>query len=500
MHGYAEQGLQLHVAVVFEKAGRQKFESQTSILLCFINATLLILFPYMIDNYSTSLSINDPEIKEVLNLKSGVILSTQEAIGYDYGKLEHLRMALAESIENDQPLYVCPICGVGIYLACRRNHDEKRFYFKHRFEDNNCPAITRGNLSKEEIEARKYNGVKESAAHIKIKEIVAGSLANDTNFSDIKIEEVWKGQDRVSWRKPDVRALWKNEVPVAFEIQLSTTFLHVIAQRRLFYREQGGLLCWVFHTFDTQLARMTQDDVFFNNNRNLFLASEETLRVSRQQQSMTLDCHWSDLVVDSGKVIEKWNGRFVEFSELTQDLEGQWVFLFDYDKQKEQLKKQVTDEALRQRFEHWWTSFKGLPPNNEIWQSFRQEFIHRNVFLPDAPIPEYPVEVVDLLNALYTAKAGKVIGWKHQNFISAAHTVTQHKKTMRYFAAALNVYDRKQQLKAEDKEGKWANKVEEYIKRLETNDPDYERNSQFDSLTAFLFPEVWAKINSKKNK
>lgn len=69
---------------------------------------------------------------------------------------------------------------------------------------------------------------------------------------------------------------------------------------------------------------------------------------------------------------------------------------------------------------------------------------------------------------------------------------------MRYFAAALNVYGRKGQLIAEDKEGKWKKKLEDYKSRIRTNDTDYERNEMFDSITAFLFPEVWDKINSKQ--
>lgn len=47
------------------------------------------------------------------------------------------------------------------YLSCRRK-DEKRFFFKHRTENGNCPAITRGALSKDEMLARKYNAAKET--------------------------------------------------------------------------------------------------------------------------------------------------------------------------------------------------------------------------------------------------------------------------------------------------------------------------------------------------
>jgi len=109
--------------------------------------------------------------------------------------------------------------------------------------------------------ARKYNAAKESRAHIRLKEIIADSLRYDSGFSEVETEKVWRGMDRTKWRKPDVQALWKGKIRIAFEIQLSTTFLHVIAERRNFYRQEGGLLCWIFKSFDQAEARMTQDDI-----------------------------------------------------------------------------------------------------------------------------------------------------------------------------------------------------------------------------------------------
>lgn len=122
----------------------------------------------------TSLCVDHPEIKEVINLVTGDIFPVQEVIGFDYPKLEALRMELAEANASDKTLYACPICMVGVYLSCVRK-EEKRFYFKHKTENGNCPAITRGELTKEEIQARKYNAAKESQAHIRLKEIIEQS-------------------------------------------------------------------------------------------------------------------------------------------------------------------------------------------------------------------------------------------------------------------------------------------------------------------------------------
>lgn len=57
--------------------------------------------------------------------------------------------------------------------------EERRFFFRHTLEDGRCLARTRGELSQEEIDARRYNGVKESARHLQMKEWVAQCLAAD---------------------------------------------------------------------------------------------------------------------------------------------------------------------------------------------------------------------------------------------------------------------------------------------------------------------------------
>lgn len=418
-------------------------------------------------------------------MDSGELLPVRDAIGSDFDKLMRLRMELAEANQTEEEKYVCPVCGVGVYLVCRRNGDEKRFFFRHRSESGNCPAITRGEITKEEIEARKYNGAKESRAHIRMKEILFESIRRDPDFSDPQVEKVWKGMERGTWRKPDVSAVWRNSVRVAFEVQLSTTFLHVIAQRRLFYREQGGLVCWVFKTFDAEAARLTQDDIFHNNNRNLFLASEETLRASGERSALILDCRWAEPRLGADGVSWGWNGRQAPFAELTLDTGGQRVFLVDRESLDISELQAVASEELKRRFSAWWAA-QSL--DEESWASFRTEFRLRGVSLP-----RWPREASGLLNALYTAKAGRVVGWDHPKFISAAHTVAgSHKRVLRAFRAALRAYGRADQIAAEDSEGRWARKVSGYKAKLAARDPEYERNRNFDSLIAFLFPDVWS--------
>lgn len=435
-------------------------------------------------NIPFSLCVENPEIKEVMDFETGEILPVQVVIGTDYDSLEKLRMVLSEANAADQRIYVCPTCMVGVYLS--RVAQNRHFFFKHRTEDGNCPAITRGELTKEEIQARQYNGAKESPAHIRLKEIIRESLEHDPNFSEIAVEKVWRGMDLIQWRKPDVQALWKGQTRIAFEIQLSTTFLHVIAERRLFYRDQGALLCWIFKRFDEQNARMTQDDIFHNNNRNLFLASEETLTASIENQALMLDCHWTSPGAQEGLIQETWQQQLAPFSQFQLDVAGQRVFLYDCEGLQAQNTQAALDAAFKQRFFAWWRD-SNRSAEDPAWKTFKAEFRKRQI-----PFPQYPNEVSGLLHALYTAREGAVIGWSHPKFISAAHTVAgSHKPVVRAFRTALGVYDRGELLKSQDPDQKWAKKVEKYKEKIKANDPQYQREERFDGLIAFLFPEVW---------
>lgn len=439
------------------------------------------------DNYC----VEDPEIEEVQDMDSGLLLPVQDVIGSDWDRLVRLRMELAEKGGEHEDKFTCPVCGVGVYLVCRRRGAEKRFYFRHRIEEGNCPAVTREPLSKNEIEARKYNGAKESRAHIRMKEILAESIACDPDFSDLQVEKVWKGMDRTNWRKPDVSAVWRNEIRVAFEVQLSTTFLHVIAERRVFYRNQGGLLCWVFKTFEAEAARMTQEDIFHNNNRNLFLASEETLSASRARAALLLECRWAEPFLVDGGIAWRWAGRVAAFSELTKDVEGQRVFLVDRDQFDIDQLRDAERNDLKRRFGVWWAARAW---DDDSWASFREEFRHHGALLP-----KWPREAVGVLNALYTAKEGRPVGWDHPKFISAAHTVAgSHKKVLRAFRAALKAYGRADQIKAEDTEGRWKRKVADYKGKLAARDPAYDRDKSFDSIIGFLFPETWSILSREE--
>jgi len=154
-----------------------------------------------------------------------------------------------------------------------------------------------------------------------MKAIIAESIAVDPRFSFPMTEATWKG-DLGEWRRPDVQTEFGG-LRLAFEIQLSTTFIRVIAERREFYRREGGLLIWLFKRFDESNSRLTQEDVFYNNNRNVFLASEETLAASKEAGKLCLECRWTEPLDDGGSTVLQWRRKIVTVDELTIDTERQ---------------------------------------------------------------------------------------------------------------------------------------------------------------------------------
>lgn len=112
--------------------------------------------------------VDKPEVEEVLDFRTGECLRRDRAIGADYEGDIKLLGALEEGIQQDRPLYACSMCMVPVYLILKRAG--RKFHFPHALEDCRCSAKTRGLLSQDEINARRYNGVKESQTHINMKD------------------------------------------------------------------------------------------------------------------------------------------------------------------------------------------------------------------------------------------------------------------------------------------------------------------------------------------
>lgn len=432
-----------------------------------------------------SFAVESPEIEEVLDCTTGENLAAATVIGEDYYKALQLRMRIRTDLEDGHALYRCSLCRTPVYLVSLC--EVRRFFFRHTLEDGRCTAHTRGALSQDEIDARKYNGAKESAAHRDMKMWVAQCLEADPRFSDVHVEGTWVGALTGERRKPDVRATLDGKV-VVFEIQLSTTHLNVIAARRSFYLREGALLVWVFKNFDTDSRRLTQDDVFFNNNQNAFVVSKETLDISTGSGGFALECIWAEpLSLSENSPLQR---KLVSFHELTLDFENQRAFYFDYDGARRALEtaELAKTAALRTMFEEFWLAYTETHLDDAgVWRTLRTRIRALGV---DAPT--YPSQLPrSLLNALYSAKHGKPVGFRFLTLVQVAHHVAGYgRKHLFRFRQALAAFDRGAQLLKEDMTGKWTRRAKAYKAAIKQGSKDYEPDLAHDALVALLFPEL----------
>ncbi len=437
-----------------------------------------------------SLLVDQPEIDEILDLETGEVAPARSYVGADFEEVLRFRMGLMEAMSSKAARYACPLCVVPVHLVCMKQ--ERKFYFRHETEDGRCPAKTKGSMSGERILAMKYDGARESVAHVRMKEIIASSLRCDPEFSDVRVEPVWKGAEANSRRKPDVTAIWRGKLRVAFEVQLSTTFLRVVAERRMFYLKEGGLLVWVFKNFSMGDSKLMQDDIYYNNNRNAFVASDETLAASREQGRMVLDCVWSTPSLVQGELLWEQQRGLAPFSSLTIEQSKHWVYLFDAEGAKSELLTDPGDAILRKDFEHYWMAVRPGNPGYDmaLWSSLVERFEERGLSLPPYPGGNYALTT--FLDTLYSAREGRAVGWRHSSLLKVAHHVfDKYKSQLWGFKVMLAAHDRGEQIKAEDGTRNWRDKkVPAYRKGWAEGDPAFAPDRQFDDLFAFLFPEI----------
>ncbi len=398
--------------------------------------------------------------------------------------------------QPELPWLVCSVCGAAVQLVSRT---DRSFYFRHmpEEEDRGCPINTKGQHTPDEIKAMQYNGAKESLAHQRLKQIVSDSVRADIRFGEPSVERVWRGMERKAWRKPDVQAVWDDK-RFAFEIQLSTTFLSVIVDRRDFYRAENGHLIWIFQRFDPQRTRRAEEDIFFNNNSNVFIVDQHTLRRSREAQRLALECWFAVPRMIDDHIEDEWQRSEVFIDDLTFDLPRQRVYFFDYEAARNELERKAITEKhshLRSEFENFWREHGGSYSKDglKIWGRLRDSFQAVGVALPEYYETNPFSGVVSMM---LSAKHGEPIGYRYQRLIEVTNIAfNSYKHYLYLFGWALKVYGHEASLAVQDSKGTWARRRRIIREAMQAQSPDYERRTDYDSIILFLLPELQAHVS-----
>lgn len=444
----------------------------------------------------TSLLVQSPQILQLLDDQTGHQYDAMDLIGTDRHQVMLLHKRLHMSRKTGQGQILCELCGTPVYLVSAP--DRQHFFFRHFQEDGSCPSITRLGLTQDQINAIRYQGQRESLRHIRLKTLLAESIEADPSFSSPVVEGTWKGRERKDYRRPDVRAMF-NALNIAFEVQLSTTFGSVMAEREIFYKNEGALLLWVFGEFDFERARLMMEVIFANNNRNAFVVNEASRDASLAEQALVLECHWAQPARHEDTIIWTQHRQMVRFDELTVDRKGQRAYYIDVDAEEARLRHEIEGGSLADRFQEFWLTYekfegRALPPVQELdrqWTELSVLFARQGVALPSRTDFDFK----DMLRTLYLAKLGKAVGWAYQQFWPAVHHVPDaEKQNLWVFVPALQHYGRLDAIEAEDRRGKWAFKMSLWKEGVAAGDAGYLENHKFDSVVRLIFPELAGKM------
>ncbi|MEI9415491.1 DUF6035 family protein [Mesorhizobium sp. Cs1321R2N1] len=445
-----------------------------------------------IDPLSLASPVEKPEIIEVLDLAAGEYRSANELIrSFRYDHLIEERVKVRSALHST-PLYKCALCPSAVYLV---SSPGKRFFFRHRHEDGSCPAQTRSALSRDDIRARKYHGLRESEPHRRIKHLIERSLLADPTFraESILQERRWYvTEDRTQWRQPDIQAL-RGEQRVAFEAQLSTTFLDVVVGRRDDYRKGGAQLVWIMAGFHPDYRRLTTDDILFSNNSNVFVVDDETCRLSETNGEFHLRCFFRDPYREGETHKERWAERVVRFAELTMEADTQRTYFFDFEKAEKELCSTM-DEELRADFFALWTA--NVPPESDAgkpWASLRRKLAARGVSIPERPDGNSSFST--MIHGVLSAFKGEPVGWQFQKLVQVAHHVAEmYPQHVLAFGHALGIANHQDKIDGQDTKGRWRDRSKKLKQRLKVADPRLMPDQEWLPALCFLFPEVGSRV------
>lgn len=459
--------------------------------------------------------VDEPLIEYVIDQTDGKEYGAGEYIAASAREISEIRVRVYDARQRNEPNIICAACHRPAYP--RKNVKTGKFHFAHVSESDNqdCPYNDKKRLDTSRIDSMRYNGQKEGPDHKLLKRLLRASIDSDPSFDPIQTREEknWYGAtDEKKWRRPDIAATrlfdTHSSLRIAFEIQLSSTYLKVIAARREFYLKENALLFWIFKDASGVNPLQYQDDLFYNNNSNLFVVDEETVRNSQEQGKLFFRCCYYEPLLVGTTVNDIWRERVVSFDELTINTEHQRVYWFDYKAEKSKLLETAREilwareeEELRTRYEDFWNSVH-LGKCTDPETTYRR--LRHQLSMHDIDVPEHHGrELERFTQMVYSAKAGEGYLTGLKTLLEVANNSYLYgKQFLWYFGRVLQHYGTWDKLLTQDKNAEqrkkmtgkkhesWKEKGKIIKQKIDANDPDFKQNRSFDKLFALLFPEI----------
>lgn len=266
-------------------------------------------------------------IDTVFDIEETKIISARSFFSQHESVVFKMRKELENAIFLQKPRFVCNYCGQMVKISGRKTQRGVARFFSHLRDSDDCDCKTTTGRSRREIERAKYAKCNEGERHKFLKSEIAKYLEVTKGISEVKLESTFKGNHPIlRWRRPDVYAKYRGQ-DVVFELQLSTTFVSVIAERDLFYRMNKTHIIWIFN-FDEQaehvdLTNMMTKDIYYNNHFNIFIFDKEAQKQSAERGELMLKCNWikpdGNWEYENGNTSDNLGGELISLSDLTFD-------------------------------------------------------------------------------------------------------------------------------------------------------------------------------------
>ena len=322
-------------------------------------------------------------IEKIFDTETEKEINAEEFFARPESELIKWREEFGRCIKFGEKRFLCPFCRQQIKIAGRKFERGHVSFFAHLHDSADCPIKTSVNMSKEEIEARKYGLCQESKRHKELKQRIYdglnGEQSRQQGVDNVQIEKrINANIPYLNWRCPDVCATFK-ALNVVFELQLSTTFLSTIVDRDIFYRLHHYFIIWVFNFEENvkyvDLSNLMMKDIYYTNKRNIFVFDREAREESEKRNELVLKCNWLTPenqwkypVNDNGERLDV-SGKLITLSDLTFDETSGKVYYVDAEEdyysahpETREIEKRIENDR-KQLLERWMAHVKR---NNDV--------------------------------------------------------------------------------------------------------------------------------------
>lgn len=274
-------------------------------------------------------------IDEILEVDTGELIPSDDIFSKSEQYIIGMRHVLSEAVKTGRPKWVCPYCNQMVRIVGRNGREGTKYFFSHLYDSGDCDIKTISFATQTYINFSKY--AQEGATHQYLKETIAELLklnkSIEKGVSDVEIErKVFGDHPLFKWRQPDVSAKYR-DLNLVFELQLSYTFLDVIAQRDLFYRNNNHYILWVSYLGDNpeEINFLAHKYLYFTNKRNIFIIDNESIAESRRKGELVLKCNWVNAQNEWHFPIttKHVSGCFVTLSDLKYDSVSHKPYYYD---------------------------------------------------------------------------------------------------------------------------------------------------------------------------